>query len=550
MPPFASPPPAPSAAEQGALLEEWQRLLSVAPRLAFEKASLIREPLLRDRMRRDAFFAMAARDPHSAAQSLASVIDARWLISLPFSQALDIAWHTVGSEPRLSRQLLTTTAARGAAFALREVRQYAGLPYGAEIWRVAADAAPDQAMALSQGESAVAQLTQTLIRRTGFKGGSAPPAPADVLLRIRQNPRLKESLTPGDILRLGAAASTEDERLTALPMLKTLDWNAPEIRNAEPGAIRGALALMAEAGVSADVPAPVVAAALRGLDEAEDPLREAIRGASLLAAISGSSTRQAAIEALPDSPLGRLLRARLDPARPEARYFPDQREIDTADLFPAGICLQRHFFHNDDDGVESFESFLASYAGDPRWTLERNDAFVHWTATAMEGRRIEIYANIPMDLQDPKNAARAAEVSNRQSLVTKALGNRVPSVIVHRGHDHYFTSTRTFLHSGNRLVFLGSCFGASNVEDVVSRCPRAQMIATRRIGATAVNDAFLSSLNRKLLSVRGRLDWDAFWNTLRPALNGNEHFQAYVPPHRNEAAVFLAGWYRYALSAP
>ena len=90
----------------------------------------------------------------------------------------------------------------------------------------------------------------------------------------------------------------------------------------------------------------------------------------------------------------------------------------------------------------------------------------------------------------------------------------------------------------------------ANVETVVTRCRRAQMIATRGIGNTAVNDTFLRALNRKLLDGGERLEWEAFWAELRPALGSNSYFQEYVPPHRNAAALFLAAWYREALSAP
>ena len=150
----------------------------------------------------------------------------------------------------------------------------------------------------------------------------------------------------------------------------------------------------------------------------------------------------------------------------------------------------------------------------------------------------------------PANYSAAPAVRARQHAVSRALP-AAPSVLVHRGHDHHFPDTRPLLPSAARLVFLGSCHGMSNVEDVVTRCRRAQMIATRGIGATAVNDTFLRALNRRLLeSDSPTLDWDAFWAELQPALGASEFFQAYVPPHKNPAARFLAAWYQRALSAP
>jgi hypothetical protein len=95
-------------------------------------------------------------------------------------------------------------------------------------------------------------------------------------------------------------------------------------------------------------------------------------------------------------------------------------------------------------------------------------------------------------------------------------------------------------------VFLGSCRGMQAVEDVATRCRRAQMIATRGVGTKAVNDPFLKALNRELSRGRTVLDWEEFWQSLPAAVAGNEHFREYVRPHRNEAAIFLAGWYRQA----
>jgi hypothetical protein len=260
--------------------------------------------------------------------------------------------------------------------------------------------------------------------------------------------------------------------------------------------------------------------------------------------------KKAATAALPASSLGKLLRARIDSSLPESKHFPSSPGIAVADLFPEGVCLQRYLFHNDDDGEESFRSFLSSYSDDPQWTVTSYGAYVHLTGKAGDGRRIEIYANVPVDLYLPSNHSRAAQVEARQVQVSAAIGSRKPVVLVHRGHDHHFPKTRPFLQSDARLVYLGSCFGSSNVEDVVTRCPRAQMIATRGIGATSVNDPFLKALNARLLNSNGYLDWDRFWDSVRPILSSNEHFSSYIPPHRNEMAVFLAGWYRFALSAP
>ena len=69
MPPL---PPAPAVADQAVLLEQTQQLLEAAPRLAFEKASLLREPVLRERLRRDAFLALTRTQPKVSPSALPS----------------------------------------------------------------------------------------------------------------------------------------------------------------------------------------------------------------------------------------------------------------------------------------------------------------------------------------------------------------------------------------------------------------------------------------------------------------------------------------------
>lgn len=475
--------------------------MEISPRLAFEKVSLLRDPVLRERLRRDAFLAMTRSRPKEAAALLSQVIDARWLPAVNFAQALDVAWFTVRDQPELSKRFLMATAGRHPALALREVRQYIELPYGPAIRDAARSA--------------------------------ATPQPDLLLLQIRQNPSFAQSLSSKEILRLAAAATTEDERDTALTLLRNFDWTVA----ADPSDTRGALALLAESGAPLKVPLAAVRLALREIETAEDPLAEAVKAAAIIAVAPPEAD-----EALPDSTIGRLLHAQRNPS---AR----NTTLPLADLFPNGLCLQRYIFHNDDDGVESFESFLRSYADDPNWTIEKTESLVHLTGRGAGQRRIEIYANTPVDLQLPVHYTSAAAVGARQGTVTATMPAR-PTVLVHRGHDHHFDVTRKFLKPEARLVFLGSCHGMTNVEDVVTRCRRAQMIATRGVGTTSVNDAFLRALNRQLLAGGDSIDWDRFWASLGPALGANEHFLSYVPPHRNAAARFLSAWYREVLSAP
>jgi len=444
---------------------ETKALLAAAPRLAFEKAGLLRDPLLRDRMRRFAFVEMAARAPADAA---ACLDDFRWLGAVPFSRALDVAWHAIRAKPELTKRLLLASAVRWPDAALRARNAYIELPYGQEIWLAAARVAPELAASLS-GRKAEAPFDR---RAT------------EILLATRSGP---VSLSAGQIVTLASLANSDEEIDLAAGLGKRIDWSDASLLTTAPEVLRAGLSLLASYGVLGDLPAALRDRIRTGVEAAEDPV--------------GEAAKVAAIE-----------RINLGPA-----------SLRIADLFVDGVSLQRHVFHDDDDGVESFQSFLDAYAGDPAWKLERFASHVRLTGTGA-GRRVVIFANVPM---------RAG-----QAAVTAALPAK-PAVIVHRGHDHHFGATRPLLSAEARLVFLGSCRGMSNVEEVVMRCPRAAMIAARTVGVTAVNDAILKALNSRLLSGAAELNWDEFWGGLRGARD-------YVPPHRNHGAVYLSDFYRRA----
>src|ERR1035441_7371712 len=152
----------------------------------------------------------------------------------------------------------------------------------------------------------------------------------------------------------------------------------------------------------------------RGLDRSRAPLREAIRLAEFVDAAAGTVfLRQMAdvvsreflrCRAAADprgTTLYGLLAARLSVdsiAAPYLPFFQSSETLDTAALFGnANLCIQRHFFYDDDDGVRSFESFRKTYQRDPAWEIEDRGAYVRLTGRGADGRRIEIFANVPID---------------------------------------------------------------------------------------------------------------------------------------------------------
>ncbi len=219
--------------------------------------------------------------------------------------------------------------------------------------------------------------------------------------------------------------------------------------------------------------------------------------------------------------------------------------LERAPLFPREqLCVQRHFFYNDADGVESYESFRATYDTDTSWKTEEQDGWVRLIGVN-ENRRIQIFANVPINLNTSEHAADSDVALRRQQRVSQALSSAKlePTIVVHRGHSYHVDKTLDYLNSAARLVFLGSCHGMGKMDTVMERAPAAQVIATRGIGTAGINDPMLKSLNDALLRGTGDLRWPDFWQAQKNRFGSNRAFAEYVPPHKNTAADVLRAYY-------
>jgi hypothetical protein len=301
-----------------------------------------------------------------------------------------------------------------------------------------------------------------------------------------------------------------------------------------------------------------------GLDRSADPLKEAMRVAEIADAttsaalvgemrsiVSSEWTRCTRSGDLSCSTIYGLLAARLglegisDPYRP---FFQSSETLDTALLFgETNDCIQRHFFYDDEDGVKSFESFRRSYAGDPAWEIEDVGPYVHLTGHGPGGRRIEIFANVPIDRRLPQYRGIEDESERRQQAITAAFEKRglVATVIVHRGHAFWTDNTIGYVTKTARLVILGSCGGLYEVHRVIEASHESQVIATRGIGATDINDPLLKAVNDRILKGDRIIQWSQFWRELSQICGKTGLFRDYVAPHQDPGIVFLRAYYRF-----
>jgi len=153
---------------------------------------------------------------------------------------------------------------------------------------------------------------------------------------------------------------------------------------------------------------------------------------------------------------------------------------------------------------------------------------------------------VPIDSHLPANRARVEEAQRRQQTIAAALDERglVPSILVHRGHSFWVGRTMSYVTSAAKLVVLGSCGGTTEVHAVIESSHEAQVIATRGIGETEINDHILKTMNDRLLEGGRIIEWKSFWKDLSGRASGGL-FRDYVAPHQDTGIVFLRAYYRF-----
>ncbi len=308
----------------------------------------------------------------------------------------------------------------------------------------------------------------------------------------------------------------------------------------------------------------VVGRLARGVDRSGDPLKEAMRLAEIIDATASPALRQQMASIVSEefvrcreasdlrgATLYGLLAAKLSVDTIAAPYLPFSQSSETLDtglIFgKQNDCIERYFFYDDDDGVASFESFRKTYEHDPAWEVEDRGVYIHLTGHGPEGRRIEIFSNVPIDCHLPKNRALEGESERRQRVITEVLDERglVPTVMVHRGHSFWVARTLTYLARTTRLVILGSCGGSTEVHAVIEASHDAQVIATRGIGETEINDSIMKAVNDRILKGEPMIHWNRFWQELKGNWGKSALFRDYVSPDQDSGTVLLRAYHRF-----
>jgi hypothetical protein len=215
---------------------------------------------------------------------------------------------------------------------------------------------------------------------------------------------------------------------------------------------------------------------------------------------------------------------------PPVYQVPHQRLVNDS-----GQVIIQVFFYGDEDGKNIFQGFLRMF-NPSLWRLD--DSNPQWVSfRSVKGRPVILFANRPLPEE-------TGDDDRAQAALTQYLEEirLLPTITIHRGHSYYAPSTISRLSPNSRIVFLGSCGGYHLIHDVLEKASDAHIIASKQIGATAVNRPFLQLLTEKLRTGQD-IDWIPFWKELDKLVEARE-FDDYIPPYKNLGALFIKAYQR------
>jgi len=209
-----------------------------------------------------------------------------------------------------------------------------------------------------------------------------------------------------------------------------------------------------------------------------------------------------------------------------------------------GRVVQLVFFYGDKDGIESFANFMSLFGSKADWAVVRTREWVE--VRALKGRKVVIYANLPLDNSGGDDPDARAQARLLEHLAAQGLS---PTVVIHRGHSYHLKYTLAQLPASARVIVLGSCGGYHNLDEVLERCPDAHIVSSKEVGTRTVNEPILRLLNDDLRNGRD-IQWVPMWKALSAQFTtpvARERFENYIPPHRNLGALFIKA-YRQAMA--
>ncbi len=193
--------------------------------------------------------------------------------------------------------------------------------------------------------------------------------------------------------------------------------------------------------------------------------------------------------------------------------------------------IQACFFYDDDDGINSFANSTATYTAN-LW--EKKDMGNYIVFNSKSGNNMLVYMNKPKTTVGSDTAQDEMLRDIRQS-------GYEPTSFIHRGHSYYLLQSLRKMTPSGQFVFLGSCGGYNEVLKLFQMNPDVNIIATRNIGSTLINDPMLQQINTDLVNNQD-LVWDNLWKDFDAKFQSKhtkDLFSSYIPPNKYVGIKFI-----------
>jgi len=211
------------------------------------------------------------------------------------------------------------------------------------------------------------------------------------------------------------------------------------------------------------------------------------------------------------------------------------KTIPYAELTNNGVVSELVLFYGDEDGKNSFTSFMNLFKDKLQWEVTTNDSWV--AIRSLQGQPIKIYANLPLDEKNGIDIA--AQEALAKYLKAQSIS---PSILIHRGHSYHLPNTLNYLNPSVKLAILGSCGGYKNMKKIMELNSQVHIIASKQAGSMAVNDPLLRYLNDNLAAGKN-IDWVNFWSELSQKFKNDpltsKLFEEYMPPYKNVSSYVI-----------
>jgi hypothetical protein len=201
-----------------------------------------------------------------------------------------------------------------------------------------------------------------------------------------------------------------------------------------------------------------------------------------------------------------------------------------------GEIISLVLFYGDPDGRTSYRSFRNLFDDPAKWEVEESKSWIR--IRSLQGQPLVYYVNLPLDHE--KRLDLMAQDSLSRYLSNQGIE---PSILIHRGHSYHINHTMEMMTPDIRLAVLGACGGNNYVLDFAAVNPDVQLIFSKKIGKTAINDSIIEELATTFLEKDKDVVWAEIWNRLEEKFNADpamlSHFREYIPPPHNISILFL-----------